>query len=122
MIIWLVYIFCEAFIQAKLIKAGNKPIYIELFIIRSIVSILHGIFLNVQPGIEYIILLGFQICSFWVIFDIVLNKLRNKPFLYRGSNSGWLDRIKSPYYEILKPIALSGTIFFYIKGLNYWKF
>lgn len=123
MIFWLLYILAEAFVQGKSIKDGNKPLYIVLFIIRGIASIIHGITLNVQYGTwQYPILLGFQICSFYTIFDFVLNALRLDPLGYRGKESGWLDKLNDTQWYSLKVICLILSIIFYILGLSYWKF
>jgi hypothetical protein len=95
MIIWLLYPLIEAFIQSRLIAKGWKPIYFQLFIIRGMVSIGHGIFMGAEPVVEYPLLVVFQACTFWVVFDLLLNYFRNKPWNYIGKNSGWIDRIGS---------------------------
>jgi len=124
MIYWLIYILLEAFIQSKYIKVGNKPPYLVLFLIRGMASIIQGgAILNVQYGTwQYPILLGFQVCSFWIVFDLFLNYLRGEKWNYKGANSGKLDKISYPYYYILKGISLILCIIFYIEGLKYWKF
>lgn len=122
MLFWLIYILLEAFVQGKSIQAGNKPSYIILFVIRAMVSIFHGILLAVQPGAEYWILLIFQICSFYVLFDPILNLLRIKPWDYQGKESGYLDKLPKKTYYALKSVCLFGAIYFYYIGLNYWKF
>lgn len=120
MILWLIYIILEVIIQYRLIKKGRKPIYIQLFTIRGIFSILHGILLDVENMTQYGYLLGFQICSFWIIFDLFLNKLRGKSWNYKGKDSGWLDKLEYPKYYTLKIISLIMMVYFYYSGLKYW--
>lgn len=122
MLFWLLYILSEALMQYKYIEEGNKPNYGVLFTIRGIFAIIHGAVLNVQNPTEWIPLLGFQICSFWIIFDLTLNLLRDKNWDYKGKTSGWLDKIPYKYYYILKVFAIFGTVVFYINGLKYFNF
>jgi len=120
MIFWIVYILAEAFLQYKSISKGNKPNYLQLAIIRGVFSILHGVLIDVQDIKEYGILVLWQITSFWLIFDPVLNKLRKKSFFYKGKTSGWLDKLPNPLYFYLKIFALLLMIIAYIAGLNIW--
>ena len=124
MLLWLIYILSEALVQNRYIKKGNKPIYIILFFLRGMLAIAHGIFLDVQPDPwwEWGILLGWQICSFWIFFDLMLNALRDKDWDYKGENSGWLDKLPYKYWYTGKIIAAIGMIIFYIIGLHIWKF
>jgi hypothetical protein len=122
MILWLLYIITEAYIQYNLIKIGWKPNYIQLFLIRGVFAILHGAFIDVANWYEGGILIGFQLCSFWILFDLILNKLRGKVWDYKGKDSGWLDKIPYTYYYILKLLAFIGIFIFYIKGLVFWRF
>lgn len=121
MIFWILYILAEAKIQGYLIENKKwKPIYIQLFIIRGMVAIVYGIFLDVTPE-QYLPLLLFQITSFWIFFDLFLNFFRKKPWNYKGKTSGWLDKIPYIPYYILKLIAITVMILSYIKGLDYWS-
>jgi len=125
MLFWLVYILSEALIQNRYIKKGNRPIYILLFIIRGIFALLQGAFiLDVQndPWWEWPVLLGWQVCSFWVIFDLILNALRNKDWDYKGENSGWLDTLPYKWWYTGKILAILGIVIFYIIGLQIWEF
>lgn len=124
MLYWLIYILLEAFIQSKFIKAGDKPSYLILFIIRGIFSIIHGgLILDVQYGTwEYPILLGFQVCSFWIVFDLFLNFLRKERWNYKGTTSGILDHLEYWEYYTLKIVAFIGIFVFYTKGLEFWSF
>lgn len=105
MILWLIYIALEITIQSNLIRKGWKPIYIQLFIIRGMASIVHGIYLGVEPGWDYPLLVAFQATSFWILFDLGLNIVRGKDLFYQGKTSGWLDKLPWDVYIILKGIA-----------------
>jgi hypothetical protein len=123
MIFWLLYIIGEAWGQNKfLLSKGKKPFYLLLFLFRGFVSIVFGaLILDVQQDlIETVIMLGWQICSFYVLFDFILNKFRGKPWNYKGKNSGWLDKLPYTYWYILKVICIFGAILFYLKGLEIW--
>lgn len=123
MIFWLLYVLIEAYIQAKLTKLGNRPDYIQLFIIRGIFAIIHGALLNVSYyDYSSPFLLGFQVFSFYTLFDFLLNFFRGRDWNYKGLNSGWLDKLPYPYWYSLKVVSLLLSIFFYIKGLEYYKF
>jgi len=123
MLYWLIYILLEAFIQGKLIKKGEKPIYLVVFLIRGAISIIHGVILNVEYNTwQYPILLAFQVCSFEIIFDFFLNLLRLEKWNYKGKSSGWIDKLPYPYWYTLKGLALIGMVFFYILGLKYWHY
>lgn len=131
--LWLLYPLIESFIQSKLIARGWKPIYIMLFLIRGIVAIAHGALLDefiglshwagYFPGWQWVYVLVFQVCSFWIFFDLLLNLFRGKNWYYTGKESGWLDEIKDKdgrfddfLYWGLKAIALAGMFL----SLNLW--
>lgn len=123
MLFWIIYILIEAFIQGKLIKKGDKPNYFVLFLIRGIFAIIHGgPILNVQNNREWLILLGWQTCSFEAIFDFFLNLLRMEKWNYKGHTSGYIDTLPYPWWYTLKIVSIIGAITFYILGLNIWKF
>ena len=130
---WLIYILAEAKIQHYLIETRKwKPNYIQLFIIRGMAGIIHGILIDVgslshmtgslhefqmwqyKMGATLII---FQCCSFWLIFDLTLNYLRNRPIDYRGKSSGWLDRLPYPVWLVGKFVAINAgwmSAYYYI--------
>ena len=113
MFLWLLYILFEARLQAYLIDhKGWKPNYIQLFITRGIVSILHGVILDTQAGWEYPVLVVFQTTTFWIGFDLLLNLFRGKPWNYKGKDSGWLDSLPDDIYWAGKVSALIGAIIF----------
>ena len=123
MLYWLIYILIETFIQGKLIKKGDKPIYLAVFLIRGIFSIIHGAILDIQYNTwQYPILLGFQTCSLWIVFDLFLNLLRMEKWNYKGQQSGWFDKLEYKYYYPLKIVAFLGIFVFYKLGLQYWSY
>ncbi len=116
---WLLYPIIESVIQWYLIEKKKwKPIYLQLYILRGMVAILYGgIVLNYQligPWYKIAALFLFEATSFWLIFDPLLNFFRNKPFLYRGKESGVLDRMDYEWWLILKVLALVITPFLFV--------
>lgn len=125
MLFWLAYILSEALVQDRLIKKGWNPHYLTLFFIRGVFSLIHAFSIGITCWKEYLVLLLFQICSFWSIFNPLLNKLRDKDWDYKGSEkggSGWLDDLPDYAYNLLRIITVLGMIIFYIIGLQYWKY
>ena len=119
---WFIYIFLEAKIQHHLIEYRKwKPNYLQLFIIRGMAGIIHGILIDVgslshvagnlhefqlwqiKQGLTLIL---FQTTTFWIFFDLTLNYLRNRPIDYRGKFSGWLDRMPYWLWVVGKFLAL----------------
>lgn len=113
---WLLYPIAEAVVQGLLFKYkknfGHTPgdqFYIVLFIIRGIVAILHGAFvMDAQPG-SFVPLFGFYVSTHWLLFDPLLNKMRNKEKDYEGKNSGWLKDV--PFKQQMISAALGTVIF-----------
>lgn len=125
MLFWLAYILSEALVQWRLIKKGWNPHYLTLFFIRGVFSLIHAFSIGITSWKEYLVLLLFQICSFWSIFNPLLNKLRDKDWDYKGAEeggSGWLDDLPDYAYNVLRIITVLGMIVFYIIGLQYWRF
>lgn len=48
----------------------------------------------------------FQWTSFYVSFDLILNKLRGKDWDYTGKDSGPLDKLSKRKYHLLKAASL----------------
>lgn len=98
--IWFLYPLAEAIAQRFTYFKANpiRPNYLMLFLIRGIAAIIHAALLDVQPNpwYQWPALLLFQIGTFWLLFDPILNMLRKKKFSYEGINSGWLKGI--PYW------------------------
>jgi len=114
MILWLLYPIIEAFAQAYFIKLGNKPNYLQLFIIRGFAATMFGaLVVQPEPYLPGILMFIFQVSSFWILFDPILNKLRGKPFTYKGKDSGWLDKLPTSIYWSLKVVALVAAVISY---------
>lgn len=103
---WFVFIAFEISRNYWIIKKKASPIYIQSFIIRAIAAILHGVLWNVQSWLEFWPLVIFQVSSFYLSFDLVLNLLRKKHPLYQGDDSGWLDELGLTFYLFLKVLCL----------------
>jgi hypothetical protein len=121
--LWFIYIIGEAFTQGYYFREEEsyKPDYRILWLFRITSSILHAIVLQIKwefYGWDYPIVVGFQMCTFWILFDPILNKLRGKKLTYRGgSDSSAFDRIAPVPYWIFKSIAFIGIfIFYYLYG------
>lgn len=69
----------------------TKPNYLQSFILRGFIALIHAILFNPQNIIEWLPILVFQLSSFFVIFSPLLNKLRNEEFFYLGKESGFID-------------------------------
>ena len=107
LLLWLIPIAINVYID----RNGKKPNYAQVFIFRGVAALLHAILFDVAVGwlpdnlYQYSVLellliwlpmLLFQITSFWILFELALNKVRGREWLYfdRSENdSGWIDRI-----------------------------
>ena len=115
MIYWFSFIALELLRNYVLIeKRKTKPDYLDSFVLRSFfglvgIPIMHPEF---DPLGDYttiwqaIPIVCFEVSSFYLLFDPILNKLRGKPALYRGKASGYLDSLGLPYYITLKVFTL----------------
>jgi hypothetical protein len=117
--VWIIFILADAFVNFYQIeKVKTVPNYYQSTIIRGMASILHGILANSQSLDDFKWLFLFQITSFWLIFDLTLNKLRKKPLFYVGSNS-LIDRFfrKKPVWILVfaKVVAVFVAILSFIK-------
>lgn len=94
--------FIPIFINAWMDRKGAKRDYRIVFIFRVMASILHGILMQVSPSYsddfywpEFLPILVFQVTSFWIFFELILNKLRGNSMFYydqKEGDSGWIDR------------------------------
>lgn len=105
---WLLFILAEVLRNYILIeKYKTRPDYVKSFLIRGIAAITHAsLVMGVENWSEAVPVLLFQTTSFWLLFDPALNLLRGKELMYRGKNSGWLDKLPVKIYWSLKFIAL----------------
>lgn len=91
LLIWLLPIGVNVWVD----RDGRKPNYLQVFILRGIAAILHGIYFNPHNMVEYFPVFVFQVTSFWLLFEGALNVIRKKPLLYydhEEGDSGWIDR------------------------------
>jgi hypothetical protein len=108
---WLIFIVVDILLNWQMIRRGVKPIYLVSFFYRGITAILHGgLIMNVHNWRDYWPVFVFQTTSFWILFDLGLNLLRGKPWWYKGASSGYLDRIPTSPFWVLKLLAI-GLLF-----------
>ena len=111
-LIWVLYPIAEAIAQRftyfKDLTKKVRPNYLMLWIIRGIAAVVHGALLDVQPEpwYQWPGLVLFQVGTFGLLFDPILNKLLGNGIDYEGENSGWLKGI--PYW--LQAIISVGMI------------
>lgn len=104
--LWFLFIAAEVWRNYHIIEKNKVvPNYLQSFILRGMASILHGIAVGVVNTKEYALLIVFQCCSFWIIFDIALNLSRGKSPIHRGKK-GWIAKIPEDGYWVLKVAAL----------------
>lgn len=117
--LWILYPVIEALVQRftyfKSEQQITRPNYLMLFLIRGMASIIHGVIMDVQitPWWDYPVLVCFQAGVFWLVFDPLLNSLRELPLDYEGKNSGYLKFV--PYW-----LQVIVSIILIIVGL-YWS-
>ena len=105
--LWFLFIGLEVYRNWYIIeKKKSKPDYLQSFILRGMAAILHGVFLDVQNTAEWVPILAFQLCSFWVLFDLFLNFVRGKEIFHIGT-ANWIDKYlgKSDMYWVFKVFA-----------------
>jgi hypothetical protein len=91
LLLWLVPIAINIYAD----KDGDKPNYLQVFILRGFCAILHGALFNPQGWVDYEPILIFQVTSYWLLFEIGLNAVRGRALLYYDTvekDSGWIDR------------------------------
>jgi hypothetical protein len=119
LIIWLLLVVIITFIHHYIIEVmDTRPIYTQWWIIRGMAAIFHASFSdavnidwNLYAMIDYWPMLIFQVCSYYLIFDPFLNKLRKLSWRYRGKNSGWMDRLPFGLYITAKVICVFGLTY-----------
>jgi hypothetical protein len=94
--------FIPIWLNAYLDRNGAKRDYRIVFIFRGAAAIFHGVLMQVSPSYscdfywpEYFPILCFQVTSYWIFFELILNAYRNNPALYfdqKEKDSGWVDR------------------------------
>ena len=93
-------------------RKGPKRFYLVVNLLRAISMIVHaGLFMDVEGGyfvfdhvaLRNYAIFGFYLTSYWLVFEIVLNFLRNKPLLYydrKEGDSGIFDRFFAKYPKL----------------------
>ncbi len=110
---WLIFVGLEILRNRWMRKRGTKPIYFLSFLIRGGASIIHASpVMQIETWREYWPILGFQVASFYLIFDFVLNALTGDRWNYQGKSSGYLDRLPMWAYLVLKGLCLVYLIWF----------
>lgn len=107
--LWLVPIGVNVWFARK----REKPNYLVQFIIRGMASLLHGaLFIRSQEQWPIaIVIVIFQITSFWIVFELALNIIWGEPLMYydtKEKDSGWIDRFfawAGPGYHFAAKIA-----------------
>lgn len=120
MIFWLLFISLELYRNYFLIeKKKVKPDYMGSFCYRVFFGAVCLIIANPNfdpAGDPFTIIQAlpffiFQLSSFYLLFDPLLNLLRGKKWNYRGEDSGWLDKLPLWAYYALKVICLAGLVY-----------
>lgn len=113
---WLVFIGLHVWHQWHLIeRKKQRPSYTGNFISRAFFAII-CIFI-MCPGfdplgdryswIPVLPVLVYEVSSFYLLFDQILNLTRDKPIFYRGKSSGWIETYMGPaFYYFLKVLCL----------------
>ncbi len=128
LLLWLVIIIIFNYIDWAVTHDGGKPDYGKYFVMRGAAAILHGVLLLIvnedaytnygslsawQLLILWLPYLGFQVCSFWILYELIRNKWTGRDWLYYDSeekDSGFVDRFFAwagpTYHGLAKIISL----------------
>lgn len=92
---------------------NDKPIYFLSFIIRGLAAIIHAsLIVGIDNWREAGLIIGFQVASFYLSFDIILNAITGDKWNYQGKSSGYLDKLPMWAYLGLKALCLIYLIWF----------
>lgn len=103
-------------------RKGPKRFYLVVNILRAISMIVHAsLVMQAQGGylvfdynaLRNYAIFGFYLTSYWLVFEIVLNFLRNKPLLYydrKEGDSGYIDRFFTKYPKLHLPAKILALI------------
>ena len=107
LLLWLIPIAVNVYVD----RNGRKPNYGMMFVLRGMAAVVHGvifdIFCNYFPDnlhlysywqlfLIFLPLLLFYTTSFWIIFELALNKVCGRELLYydrKERDSGWIDQV-----------------------------
>lgn len=97
-------------------KDGRKPNYLLMFVLRGAAAILHGVLFNPQDVTDYWPVFLFQVTSFWLLFEIILNIVRGREVFYydrKEKDSGWIDRFfawAGPFWHFFAKIVAAALM------------
>jgi len=107
LLLWLIPIAVNVYLD----RNGRKPDYLQMFVIRGMVAIVHGVILDItcnifpdhlwtysawQLFLIWLPLLLFQVTSYWILFELALNIVRGRELFYydrKERDSGWIDKL-----------------------------
>lgn len=108
---WIVFIAGEAYRNYWMPKRqGKRPNYLGNFMYRSFFGLVCFIMMNPDFDPLYDLrtvwqgrwIAGYQVSSFYLSFDPLLNAFMKRRWNYKGKNSGWLDKLSMGLYYSLK--------------------
>lgn len=125
LLLWLLVPITNAVLDWYIIERLKKPIdHLVEFIFRGFAAILYGAFVfDAQGGNHGAVVIAYEVTSFYLIFELLLNLLRWKPADYLGKSSQldiFLSRYR-PLYWTLKIFSLAGAILSAIYLINYGR-
>ncbi len=121
LLVWL----AVPYVNARFDVDGHKPNYLQVFIARGMAALVHWCLFVKSPDQWPILfwLVVFQLCSFWLTFEILLNVWRGRALLHYDFvelDSGYIDRFFAKLYRktkthafhwLAKLIALASMVF-----------
>lgn len=111
--LWIPFIAFEIWRNRRMRLNNVKPDYLNSFGIRGILAIVHGsLIVQVNNWSEALPVLGFQVASFYLVFDLALNAITGDKWNYQGKTSGYLDKLPMWAYIGLKVLCLVYLIWF----------
>lgn len=123
--IWLIVPLFNAWMDRK----GAKRNYLVVNILRGMAAILHGsLFIHTYEGYWYYWwpVLMYQFTSFWIVFELVLNRYLGRGPLYydqKEGDSGIIDRFfkwaGTGWHTVAKVVAM--LLMIYSIALTYFR-
>lgn len=102
-LLWVLFVIIVSAIHYIIIEVYNRtPFYLGWFVAKGMAAILNGIMFDPKNVSEWLPILAFQITSFWVIFNPLLNKMRGLSFWHLGTDSGLIDKFFLKYHVLYK--------------------
>jgi hypothetical protein len=108
-------------------RYGRKPHYLVMFLLRGVGAILHAKLFNPTEVNEWIVILIFQVTSYWLFFEAGLNFVQHRALLYYDTverDSGWIDKFFAwtgyKAHAFAKGFAFGAMVFSIIKIYMIW--